>query len=100
MKPVRRKFPQGSAIATASAAVSSTSARILSSPREGINPPVSPKWGNCSFRKFGQVELGHFMKELNTPYLSVNDYHLSIQPARCLGGSEGYGPSHSRLRGG
>ncbi|HZD32618.1 MAG TPA: sugar phosphate isomerase/epimerase [Candidatus Angelobacter sp.] len=43
--------------------------------------PIRLGVASYSFRKFGQPDVIRFMKELNTPYLNVKDFHLPMAPA-------------------
>ena len=47
---------------------------------EGSAAPIRLGVASYSFRKFGPADVIKFMKELNTPYLNVKDFHLPMTP--------------------
>src|ERR1035441_6565052 len=79
-KTGRRDFLRGTAAVAAAAALNAEPALSLRFPAADTAPPSPIRLGvaSYSFRKFGAADVIGFMKQLNTPYLNVKEFHLPL----------------------
>ena len=79
-KTGRRDFLRGTAAVAAAAALNVEPALSLRFPAADTAPPSPIRLGvaSYSFRKFGAADVIGFMKQLNTPYLNVKEFHLPL----------------------
>ena len=76
----RRDFLRGTAAVAAAAALNVEPALSLRLPASDTAKPSPIRLGvaSYSFRKFGPTDVIGFMKQLNTPYLNVKEFHLPM----------------------
>ena len=98
LEPRRRSFLRGIAAVAGTAALPTVPAWSLGISE--VAPTSSIRLGVASycFRKFGRADVIAFLKQLNTPYLNVKEFHLAMTtPAEIRQASAEYAAAGIKL---
>jgi sugar phosphate isomerase/epimerase len=98
LKLRRRDFLRGSAAIAGTATLQATPAWSLGISEVALTSPIRLGVASYSFRKFGRAYVIGFMKELNTSYLNVKEFHLAMTtPAEIRQASAEYAAAGIKL---